>query len=992
MDINNIRRLAEGMRETLRSEVAGRLDVVLAQGSSARLERSDSVRLIEKDIKENGRDKVVDRAAYTWFNRLCALRFMDVKGYTTTPVVSPRPNTTQPAILADAAQGVFDPEYNFSAVTKDRITEILTGQIGSANAQEEAYAALLSSVCEHYSKAMPYLFKEEVASSLLMPQGLLSQGSVLNRIVAQLNSSSCESVEVLGWLYQFYISERKDEVFASFKKKKKAQANDIGPATQLFTPNWIVKYLAENSLGRLWLNCMPDSELQSRMKYYVEPGSCNIGTDLGGVSDIKLIDPACGSGHILVYAFDLLYSMYEEEGWLSEDIPAMILQNNLFGIEIDRRAAEIASFALEMKAREKDPSFFDKEIDAHIVVLEKIVLDTSDEALAPNVAKRKRLIESMSHLDEIGSLFLPNDDDVVSIKCDIKNLSGSIDIFSEALLRKLEAMLAYCEILRDKFDVVVANPPYMNLGSLNAWFSSWIKDNYADSKNDLCTCFLERGFFFLKQRGFNSMITMHSWMFLEGYKNMRASVLKHRGVLSLCHLGPHAFDAIGGEVVSTSATVFSNDSNDSQGVYIRLADIESATAKKAALESICSGLSSDRVFVMQKGDFDRIPDKRLSFWLPKNVINAFDEESLSTVGDACKGMGTGDNKAFVREWFEVANTDIFPVFSGQKWAQYRSGGEFRKWAGNDNKIVYWLNNGESIKRAKNSYVRNEKHYFEEGFEWTKISSSQIGARYMTPSYIFDDASCTYYPVDKNDLWLYLAIVNSAEAMVILDALNPTLNFTNGTIGKLPIMPMSNAVKDELSALAKRNVALSEADWDSFERSWGFKRHPLVAQGHSLIRSQYELWSEEVSSRFSELHRNEERINRLLAEPYLMTECVDIDVPAESVTVAVPDELRDIKSLISYGVGCLFGRYSTSTDGLLFAGGSDGFEEAVKGHRPLSFAPDEDNIIPVLDGEYFEDDIVAKFSEWLSDTYGPETLSENISYLKMYSEKIYAAIL
>ncbi len=378
MDSSRIKRLATGARDELRREVEGRLEAVLAPDSPERLSDRSGVARLERMIEVDGRDAVVEAGAYTWFNRLCALRFMDARGYTPTPAVTPRVGSTMPAVLADAAQGSFDPEYGLASTVRERVVSLLSGSTQRANATEAAYAELLRAVCAHYAKPMPYLFSEDAASSLLMPQGLLSEGSILGRIVAEMDASACSSVEVLGWLYQFYIAERKDEVFAGFKKNKKAGPAEIGPATQLFTPEWIVRYLCENSLGRLWMLNNPGSSLAGRMDYYIAPEGDEPYVEASSAEEIRVLDPACGSGHILVYAFDLLYAMYEEEGWLPEDIPAMILENNLKGLEIDARAAEIAKFALEMKALERDPRFLEREIDADIAVLRPVVLDEAD--------------------------------------------------------------------------------------------------------------------------------------------------------------------------------------------------------------------------------------------------------------------------------------------------------------------------------------------------------------------------------------------------------------------------------------------------------------------------------------------------------------------------------------------------------------------------------------------------------------------------------------
>ena len=510
MDSNKIKNLAFGARDALRAEVAARIDAVLEPGSPERLDQPEKTRQLEAAIDDKGMDAVVESTAYTWFNRLCALRFMDAKGYTPVPVVTPRRGATQPAILADAAEGIFDPDFGFSRLVRDRVQSVLTGGSGSgANRTEAAYGELLVAVCDRYTEAMSYLFGEAAASSLVMPQGLLAEDSILSRIVEEMDDEECETVEVLGWLYQFYVAERKAEFNASGDK---ATADDIAPATQLFTPDWIVKYLVENSLGRLWMLNNPGSLLADRMDYYIAPeGETEDFIKVYSPEELTLCDPACGSGHILVYAFDLLFEIYQEEGYFPEDIPALILQNNLFGMEIDGRAAEIAKFALEMKAREKDPAFFEKNIDANVTVLEPVKFEPGALAGAGPLAGATELLDAFEHMTEVGSLYVPAPGDMAAVDNAIVNLSEG-DLFGMSMLKKLRTMKGVLEALSRRVDCVVANPPYLGSGHFNSYMSNWIKREYPDEKGDLCTCFIRRGFGLATAYGYSSMVTMQAWM------------------------------------------------------------------------------------------------------------------------------------------------------------------------------------------------------------------------------------------------------------------------------------------------------------------------------------------------------------------------------------------------------------------------------------------------------------------------------------------------
>ncbi|MBQ9006840.1 MAG: BREX-1 system adenine-specific DNA-methyltransferase PglX, partial [Atopobiaceae bacterium] len=539
-----------------------------AEGSTERLENVERVRRIEADIDKRGRDEVVDRAAYTWFNRLCALRFMDANGYTPTPAVTPRAGSTQPAILADAALGVYDPEYGVSQDVRQRVAGLLTGSIASSNAAEDAYALLLGAVCSSYAESMGYLFAEDVASSLLMPQGLLAQGSILSRIVSEMDEEACSDVEVLGWLYQFYIAERKDEYFAS---KKKATAADIPAATQLFTPKWIVAFLAENSLGRLWMLNNPGSELAGSMEYYVAPEGDEPHIEVSSADEIRVLDPACGSGHILVYAFDLLFRMYEEEGWPTEDIPQMILENNLFGLEIDRRAAEIASFALEMKARERDPRWFEKRVDAQVHVLEPVTLLPQELELVTQLSERRSLLEAMAHMDEVGSLYVPDPLDESVLLSELEHVEHDGSLFAESAIAKLKMMLANVQGLSRSFHCVIANPPYMTKANMNPWLNEWVTYSFPEEKGDFSTCFLRRAFSFAKGLAPIGMVTPSTWLFISSFAQAREKLLKEASFLSMIQLSYHGFPDV---TVPTCTFVVAPGLVGAVGSFIRLQEFD----------------------------------------------------------------------------------------------------------------------------------------------------------------------------------------------------------------------------------------------------------------------------------------------------------------------------------------------------------------------------------------------------------------------------------
>ena len=1007
MDSNKIKNLAFGARDALRAEVAARIDAVLEPGTAERLDQPEKVRQLEAAIGDKGRDAVVESCAYTWFNRLCALRFMDSRGYTPVPVVTPRPGSTQPAILADAAQGVFDPEFGFSRLVRDRVQSVLAGGSGAgSNRSEAAFGELLVAVCDHYAEAMPYLFGEAAASSLAMPQGLLAEDSILRRIVEDMDDEECETVEVLGWLYQFYVAERKAEF--NSKESGKADADDIAPATQLFTPDWIVKYLVENSLGRLWMLNNPGSALAEKMDYYIAPeGETEDYIKVYSPEELTLCDPACGSGHILVYAFELLFAIYQEEGYLPEDIPALILQNNLFGMEIDGRAAEIAKFALEMKAREKDPRFFDKCIDANVTVLETVEFAPGELAGAGPIAGATELLDAFKHMTEVGSLYVPAPGDMAAVDNAIANLNEN-DLLGAHAIKKLQVLKGVLEALSRRVDCVVANPPYLGSSHFNDYMRDWIKGRYPDEKSDLCTCFVRRGFSLAHNQGYSSMVTMHSWLTQRTYKSMRESVIKTKDIAVLADLGASAFEQIGGHVVQVCAAVMLNQKHSLTGTYVDLQDFNSSAAKSAALTSVSQDGLQGYVYQKSLNDFVGLPDSTITYGLTPSMCHAFSEYMLlGSYAPGSVGIQTGDNGRFIRAWWEVFKDNIgFGLTSvdeladtTQTWYPLNKGGDYRKWYGNDFEVINWKNDGEAVKRLLPDETRHVQDYraefkFSEVVTWSKIGGGAY--RFKPKGYLSDMAGIGVYPPEHAQA--ILGLLNSSVGEAFLEKISPTLTRSVGEVKK---MPLCRRVLDAgLDTKVQGLIQLSRADWDAFEISWNFEWHPLAPSARDranqlslgmnsgasaasalLISMQFERWSAKCDERFNMLKANEEELNRIFARIYGMEGEVPIEVADDKVSVRRADLVRDVKSLVSYGVGCIMGRYSTFAPGLILADAKqtvDDFREKVPG---AEFLPDEDAIAPVLDGEWFGDDIVAQFRKWLEVTYGRETLEENVRFIE-----------
>lgn len=992
MDSGKIKRLAAGARVELMAMASTRLEAVLAEGSDESLSDPDAVSRLREAVRRSGRERVVESAAYTWFNRLCALRYMDARGYTPTAVVTPRLGSTQPAVLADAAQGMFDPEFGFPEKAKDRVRGLLSGSVRSDNATEDAYGELLCAVCAHYAGPMGYLFSEDAASRLLMPPGLLSEGSILRRIVEDMDDAECGSVEVMGWLYQFYIAERKDEYFAS---KRKATREDIPAATQLFTPEWIVRYLAENSLGRLWMLNNPSSRLAERMDYYIAPGegAAEPHIEVESAEEIRVLDPACGSGHILVYCFDLLFSMYEEEGWPAEDIPSMILRNNLKGLEIDGRAAELARFALEMKARERDPRFFERDVDADVAVLKPVVFDASElPLLSQGLKERVGLLDALEHMDEVGSLYVLQAGDEDALRGELGRVGGGGDLLAAALRGKLEVALADVRALSETYHCVVANPPYMGSGNMNPWLSGWVKKSYPDEKGDLCACFIRRGYEFGHSGSECAIVASHAWMFVSSYERMRKWLLDNVHLSSLVHLSPHGFINPAAQVCAFCFEIVHDCQPNLMTRCIRLVDFDRPRLQGPKTLEAIRNPGCGWFYRANEKDFGKIPGSPIAYWASPSVFEAFEKyPPLKSVAAPRQGLATGDNARFLRYWWEAPLNNIGfgmgsrkeAMASHRRWFPCQKGGVFRRWYGNNTYVVNWQDDGKEIRCFERngrlaSRPQNMDYYFHEGMTWGTISSAVLSMRYCPKGWLFETKGSMCFSNSPDNLISVLALTNSAIAMRFLEILSPTLDFHEGPLGNIPIKLSHDA---EIADIAGPNIEIAKVDWDSFETSWDFESHPLCRPGKPLLERQYARWEGECRERFDTLKANEEELNLIFARIYHMEGEVPIEVPDDKVSVRLAERERDAKSLVSYAVGCMFGRYSLDEEGLVLADQGATVEDYLEKVPEPTFAPDADNVIPVLDGYWFEDNAADLFYRWLAAAYGEETLEENVAWVQ-----------
>lgn len=767
---------------------------------------------------EEGLEHLRDRAAYTWFNRIAAVRYMEVHDFLPSRVRM----FTRPAadgsweLGSQAADEALDVEI-------EGADPVRVAELKQAGEDGPLFRYLFLAQCAELSGCLPGVFQPvDACMALLLPANLMDPDGVIGRMVGDIDEADWADVQVLGWMYQYYNSEVKDAFFAS---KAKETPDTIGPATQLFTPDWIVRYMVQNSLGRLWMLNNPASPLRGEMEYYIEPDAEHEDfIRIGGPEDISLCDPACGSGHILVYAFELLSKMYLERGYREREIPGLVLSKNLHGMEIDPRAAQIARLALAMCARGLDRRFFGRGVRADIAVLAPVALGEGDVPQGSVLAKKKDLVDALAHLDEVGSLLAPAEGDLAAIREAIGLTGGGL--FGSSSKEKLQRALSTCETLARRHDCVVANPPYMGSSSFGPFMSRWVKKNYPDVKSDLCTCFIERGFNLAKDRGYAAMITMQSWMFLGSFEKMRSSLIGSKSILSMLHLGPRAFDAIGGEVVNVTADVVYNGRAACEGAYVRLVDINGSEAKRQkALEAI-KNPDCGWFYRRDAETFRQIPGAPIAYWASDALLGAFRVGTpLGECSKLCTGLQTGDNDLFVRYWWEPSrDNEITSRGSWPKWAPLNKGGNYRKWYGNTDNTLFWENNGEAVRSHRSSVIRNPKYYGQFGLTWGTLTVGPLSMRFVDYPSIPTDVGCMVYENDECKLWSLLGLLNSSVSGLFLQLISPGLHYTVGPTSQLPVFNFDQGQPVEL---AKRNTELSRLDWDSFETSWNFKRHPLV---------------------------------------------------------------------------------------------------------------------------------------------------------------------
>ena len=942
------------------------------------------------EINDKGYKQVMEEVAYTWFNRFSALRFMEVNGYLPSHVrvFTDEENNFKPQIITEAIH------LDLDGLDMEKVYGLK-----DAEKTEDLYKYLLIVQCNALNKILPGMFQKIADyTELLLPDNLLREGSVIEQMIKLIPENDWkDAVQIIGWLYQFYNTEPKQEVDAKVKKGIKVIREDIPAKTQIFTPDWVVRYMVENSLGRIWQEGHPSDELSKNWKYYMQSAKQDenvekiVDADVVSLAelrpeDIKCIDPCMGSGHILVYMFDILMQIYEVYGYTTREAVASIIENNIYGLDIDERAAQLAYFSVMMKARQYDRRFFSRGIQPHVYAVvesnhvDKFVVEYFCNNNSELMAAMNDITSEMKDAKDYGSLTHVSKQNWTILYERFSEILDDINIYREVTLRQLLPLVQVAEILSCKYHVVITNPPYLGGGGMNETLAEFARDNYFEAKNDMFAIFIERGNELALPGMFNCMVTMQSWMFLSSYEKLRKRILDTKTIETLLHMDNQVMGiAFGTAVVVLKTKKIENYKGTYN--YIYYSDIVEDTP-------VSFPVVGNRYAQVSDEYYRDIPGSPIAYWISSKTRDSFlSEESIGTVAPPKQGLATADNERFLRLWHEVDIQKIgFGISScneaaasGKKFFPYNKGGAFRRWYGNRDYVVNWENDGYEIKNFKDdkgkvrSRPQNLQYYFKPAITWSDVTSGSFSGRYAEQGFMFDIKGSSGFP-DKELLPYVLGLLNSKVAQAFIKILNPTMTTQVGDMTRIPVI---KADVDEITLLSKECIDEAKADWDSFETSWDFKIHPLIRCGgkqNSYIKDAFESWALECEQRFRNIKENEERLNQKFIEIYGLTGEISPEVNEKYITVSKADLERDIRSLISYAVGCMFGRYSLDADGLVYAGGD------WDASKYASFGADKDNIIPICDDEYFEDDIVGLFVEFVKTVYGANTLDENLKFI------------
>ena len=938
-------------------------------------EKKQRASLIAK-VEEKGMDQVMEEVAYTWFNRFAALRFMEVNNYLPTRV---RVFTNE--------EGAFKPEILTEAIhlDLDGLDMEKVYSLKDANDDEALFKYLIITQCNALSGVLPEMFQKIADySELLFPDNLLREGSVIERMISDIpeknwNVEKGGQIEIIGGLYQYYISEKHDKVVDPLHGKVVAK-NEIPAATQLFTTDWVVRYIIDNSVGRYWIERNPSSNLKNELEYFVVPKDGVIPTVNEKITpeQLTVFDPCMGSAHFGVYAFDVLMKIYTEYGYTEREAAASIVQNNLFGLDIDERAAQLASFAIMMKAMQYDKRFLKRDIQPHFYEIKEsnhvdsFTIDyftNGNDKLKNDI---QSIIEETRDAKEYGSIIQIKPVDFGALFARFEEIEGDVNLCKDMTLDTLLPLVREAKILSDKYAVVATNPPYLN--KFDAKLKKYIVDNYADYKGDLFSVFVYRNFGFCEENGYSGFMTPLVWMFIKTYEPLRNYVLKNKAITTLIQFEYSAFEEA---TVPICSFVLKNGKTESKGEYFRLIDFTGGMeVQRKKVKEALANPDCGYFYESTQSNFSKIPGSPVAYWASERFIEALEASvPLESIAYSFQGMITGDNNYYLRLWHEVSTTNMITNMKNADrtsynnvWVPYNKGGNFRRWYGNNEYLLRWINQGKTLTRAR---TENTSYYFREGVTWSFVTSGTFSCRYFPEGALWDVSGSSIFAIMGEPITYICGLMNSKVAQLFFDITNPTINYQ---VMNVIALPYKKDIKNELiGTISAKAIKCSKSDWDSFETSWDFQRHPLIRKT-ATIKEAFSKWQSECNDRFNQLKANEEELNRIFIDIYGLQDELTPEEEDRDVTVRKADLGRDIRSFVSYAVGCMFGRYSLDVDGLAYAGGD------WDSSKYKTFIPDKDAIIPITDDEYFTDDIVGRFVEFVKVVYGADTLEENLKFI------------
>ena len=978
MNTNNLKRFAQETRRKLLEQVDARLTFILNADTVLLREKTDQIKQLREELSKTPKAQLIEKVAYTWFNRFMALRFMDANDYQPLgiKIITPKDGNTISELLDEAKKGNIPAELK---VNQKRVFDLLDNRILSSNPQNEAFKELLIAACNHLSSVLPFLFERiNDYTELLLPEDLTSDFSIVTDVREGMPIKDCVNVEIIGWLYQFYISEEKDRLINA---KKVYKSFEIAPVTQLFTPKWIVQYMVDNTLGQLWKEARPKTNITKDLEFYIKPENEAIipRREVKSPEEITFFDPCVGSAHILCYAFDVFFKIYEEEGYSISEIPEHIIGKNLYGIDIDDRAAQLACFALMMKGRQYDRRFLKKGIHLNITSFQ-------------NIESHPKFLNAKT----LGSLINIDKSEVDKIVID------SSSIFAEQQYQ----LKTQASLLSNRYDIVVTNPPYLNSSYMDGELKQFVEKQYPSTKSDLFACFLIQATNLTKKEGLIGFISPFVWMFISSYEKLRLFVIDKTTITSLIQLEYNAFEPA---CVPIATFTLKNQSyNSFKGSYIKLSDFKGHECQAPKTVEAINNPNCGWFNTSNQNDYKKISGSPIGYWLSKKTYELWEkEENFNQFGDTRQGLITSNNERFLRYHFEVSRIETCydassyedSVQRSEKWFPYNKGGSYRKWFGNFDYLLNWKNDGFEIRNfrhsngSQRSVTRDSSYYFLEAITWSDITSGNISFRFCPKGIMFGNKGNCAFGGDYQWKLSLLAYGNTKFLQEMAKLINPTLTFSVGDFNRLIYAKKfwSKGVSD----ISEDCVNISKIEWNSHETSWDFLQNELIRVQGQDIEESYDLYQQFWKNKFFQLHNNEEKLNRIFIEIYDLKEELTPNVPLEEITILKNETVIENGQLvfkasevfaqfISYAVGCMFGRYSLIKEGLVLANEGESLQDflnKIEKINECSFLPDEDNIIPVLDDEWFEDDIVGRFNQFLKMTFGEKNFTKNLAFIE-----------